>query len=266
MASYAAKAGKVAESIHERVVEFRIRMDPSRSSNPRYVSEKAKELSEKISTKIGRAKIENLTYHREGRWIAVLRTSQDANALSQAHLEISECEREVTFRRREDFGFLITIKCDPVTSDEELVGKLSPYVEEFISVKRATYEFDRTIEDGRRLFRVKLSKPVNELPHQIELNGQRIMLHFAGKEFFCRLCGGMHIPREKCKQAPVPSGIPNVPSAPTPATKPAVIADTMSTEPRGAVVDNVYKKNEKKVIEKKEKNNKKNTFVVLDED
>ena len=97
MASYAAKASTVAENIHERVVEFRIRMDPAKSSNPRYISNKAKKFSEKISTKIARAKFENLTYHRQGQWIAVLKTSQDANALSQAHLEVSECDREVVF-------------------------------------------------------------------------------------------------------------------------------------------------------------------------
>ena len=115
-------------------------MDPAKATNPRYVSEKAKELSEKISTKIGRLKIENLTYHREGRCIAVVNTVQDANILSQAELEVSDCERAVMFRKREDFGFLITIKCDPVITDEALTEKLAPFVEEFISVKHATME------------------------------------------------------------------------------------------------------------------------------
>ncbi|XP_065673315.1 uncharacterized protein LOC136090519 [Hydra vulgaris] len=195
--SYASVASKV-EVLRERVVEFRTRLDYTKVSNSKYISEKAKEISEKISAKIGKSKIENITYHRDGRWIAVLKSINDAYNLSMEQIEINECEKPVNFKRREEQGFLITIKCDPTVTDAELSDKLAPFTDTIYSIKHTTYDFDRTIEDGRRLFRVKLNTMVKFLPHVIEINGMRIVLNFAGKEFYCGNCQSKHIPRDAC--------------------------------------------------------------------
>nr|XP_047137519.1 uncharacterized protein LOC105846914 [Hydra vulgaris] len=74
------------------------------------------------------------------------------------------------FTKREDYGFLITIKYDPTITDNELPEKLTPYIENIISGKHTIYDFDKSIEDGRRLFRVIFKVVVRDIPHHIEIN------------------------------------------------------------------------------------------------
>jgi hypothetical protein len=201
MASYARVAAN-PNSFRDRVVEFRVSMNNKLAGQYKYMNERAREIVEKINEKVGRGKLENLTYHKDGRWIAVFHSINDAYIITRNEIAVTECKMPVFFTKREEFGFLITIKCDPTILDNELSEKLLPYVDNILSIKHTTYEFDKTIEDGRRLFRVKLKVMVKDVPHQIEINGAKILLHFAGKEYFCKQCGNMHVPGDRCVVSP----------------------------------------------------------------
>ena len=127
---------------------------------------------------------------------------EDANAFVNSEYTISNCKKNVLKRKRTEQGFLITVKCDPLVEDEAILKQMDPFVQEVFNVTHATYDFDRSVKDGRRLFRVKLSVKLEEVPHFIEIDGIRTALHFAGKSFYCKMCGNTHSPQTRCMMPP----------------------------------------------------------------
>ena len=102
--------------------------------------------------------------------------------LADSELTISGCNRKVQSRVRSEIGFLITIKCDPLVEDEEIVEQFKPFAAEVYSITHTSYRFNPLLKDGRRLFRIRPSVTLSEIPHHIEIEGVKIALYFAKKQ------------------------------------------------------------------------------------
>ena len=199
MASYAKTVGNKTER-QERIIDLNIYMDPKEHYNRSYQELRAKELEAKITKIVGANKMIGLTYSNRGNWIVEFRSKQDAQLLADSELSISGCNRKVQSKVRSEIGFLITIKCDPLVEDDEIVEQFKPFVAEVYSITHTSYRFNPLLKDGRRLFRIRPSVTLSEIPHHIEIEGVKIALYFAGKSFLCEKCGASHPPQQRCVQ------------------------------------------------------------------
>ena len=197
MASYAKSVGTKSKR-QERIIDLNIIMDPKEHFNRAYQEQIAKELESKITKIVCANKLIGLTYSNRGNWIVEFRSKSDAQMLADSELTISSCNRKVQSKVRSEIGFLITIKCDPLVEDDEILEQLKPFTAEVYSITHTSYRFNPILKDGRRLFRIRPSVKLNEIPHNIEIEGVKIALYFAGKSFLCEKCGVSHPPQQRC--------------------------------------------------------------------
>ena len=202
MASYASVAKVNHNKLMDLIVDLNVFMDPREAFNRSYIDQRARELAQKFESIVGRGKLASLTYANRGNWVAEFTNADDAEKINNSAFTISGCQRDINTKKRTDYGFLITIKCDPLIEDEQIEQQLTPFVEEIYSKRHTTYSFDPNLRDGRRLFRVKLGVKLEQVPHHIEIEGVRIALHYAGKSFFCKTCGNTHQPQLRCPSPP----------------------------------------------------------------
>nr|XP_047130020.1 uncharacterized protein LOC124809972 [Hydra vulgaris] len=197
MASYAGIASKKCNRI-ECVIDLNVYMDPSETFNRKYIDKRAEELYLKITQIVGPNKIRSLTYNTRGNWVCELNSAEDALLVNDTAFQISNCKQHISTKIRSEIGLLITVKCDPLIEDSDIINQINPFTSEIYSIKHTTYRFDKNIKDGRRLFRIKPSVKLEEIPHSIEIEGIKIALHFAGKSFLCMKCGNSHPPQQRC--------------------------------------------------------------------
>ena len=88
----------------------------------------------------------------------------------------------------------------PLVEDDEIVEQFKPFVAEVYSITHTSYRFNPLLKDGRRLFRIRPTVTLSEIPHHSEIDGVKIALYFAGKSFLCEKCGASHPPQQRCVQ------------------------------------------------------------------
>ena len=120
MASYAKTVGNKTER-QERIINLNIYMDPKEHFYRQYQELREKELETKIAKIVGANKMVGLTYSNRGNWIVEFRSETDAQMLADSELTISGCNRKVQSKVRSEIGFMITIKCDLLVEDDEIV-------------------------------------------------------------------------------------------------------------------------------------------------
>ena len=94
----------------------------------------------------------------------------------------------------------MTIKYDPLVEDDEIVEQFKPFVAEVYSITQISYQFNPLLKDRRRLFRIRPSVTLSEIPHHIDIEKVKTALYFAGKSFLCEKCGASHPSQQRCVQ------------------------------------------------------------------
>ncbi|XP_065644780.1 uncharacterized protein LOC136075453 [Hydra vulgaris] len=213
MASYASVTSSKSNRL-KCILDLHVYMDPTESFNKKYQENRAQEKYEKESLIIGKNKINSLTYNKKGNWVMELKRKEDAIHVSESTIQLSGSNQNINLKIRSDIGLLITVKCDPLVEDHDILSELDPFIREVYSITHTTYKFDRNLKDGRRLFRVNPKVKLEEIPHTIEIGGIKIALHYAGKSFLCSTCQYSHPPQQQCiarkpTEKPTAETIPN---------------------------------------------------------